>query len=796
MACLTELSALVSRIGRALALSALLSLTLNSAAATAAAPKFEHYDGVDPARIPSTLRPFFINPGLNVLGIITHDNLFSYRLESDFYKTPWPKWPRGKDFTRVYIVFHATSAEADRAFADEVKNAERQCTEGTSQVGRCVRESLGSDMYGATAIYDESVLETEHPPDVSNNYAIRLRGSANAVAMVYGYSSRDLTTVETPTRAIAMSLAKAVGGPVEAAAAGRPLPPLSSLMTRVQATATEAWRQVPPLEEVKIDYAARPPGGGYMVYSQATGKLDCLPKAPSLPGPAQRPAGGDFRLLRARELMQAALLAMGLSEADIAALREGVTPPAATIPAAVRERAYILWGPGRIKHYLYDSQLVLSPAEGSAGLQKIDWELPAEPCPSFSSEHSSVRGTINGGGDFIRYQPAPSDRRGSPFLIRTAWPILAAAAAGTETIVELPGAVVTLSPDAVAAIDLAPGGVTAVALLAGSAAVVERSGGARRTLGPDQLAVSVPTLGVSPAVPLDTQSRDALRLIARAPAPYPAAAAAATASAGELTEIRTARQIAWGEPVGVADSFTPDVNPIFVWFRHRGLAAGAKIEAIWTYLETAQPREIGRGEVSVTAPSDWGQFSYELEAGKAWPTGRYQVRLSIDGRPAGGALFRVLAAGSAPALPPDVYRDAAGYELTVPPGWTRAAGTQGFSLVNATAQIAVQTTVQHSPAPISNEELFAVVRDAFRSDADYELVRAEPKRLTSAGRDGYLLVLRSKADRHALVVVLAARSPGPTSSDHYILKALSTGEDSVAALAALEQVLAGFRIVD
>ena len=788
---LKEFGSLAGRVGRALGLSALLGLALNGSSTAAEAPKFANYDGVDPARIPQALRPFFINPGLNVLGISIAGNQFSYRVQSDFYKTPWPKWPRGDDFTSVSIYFYATPEEADHSFTVNAKNAERLCVDATSQVGRCVREPLGPDMYGATAIFDESVLETEHPPNVDNTYAVRLRGAANAVAWIYGYSSRNVTSVETPTRAIAMRVAKAVSGPVDAATAERALPPLSGLMTRVQATSTEAWRQVPPLDQVKIDYAARPPGGSYLVYSEADGGFACLPKVASLPGPAQRPAGGDFRLLRARELMQAALLAMGLSEADIAALREGVTPPAANIPAAVRERAYILWGPGRIKHYLYDSQLVLSPAEGSPGLQKIDWELPAEPCPVASSEHSSVRGTINGGGDFIRYRPAPGGRRGSPFLIRAA---LGSPAGGAVTVVELPGSAVTLSPDAVAAIDLAPTGVTAVAILAGSAVLVERASGRSLTLGPDKVAVSVPTIGVGPAIPLDAQSRDALRLIARAPAPYPPAAVAS--SAGELSEITAARQVAWGAPVGASDSFTPDVNPIFVWFRHRGLAAGAKIEAVWTYLETAQPREIGRGEVSVTAPSDWGQFSYELEAGKAWPAGRYRVALSIDGRPAGEARFRVLPAGAAAAPAPDVYRDPAGYELTVPPGWIRAAGTQGFSLVNATAQIAVQTTVQHSAEPIPNAQLFAVVRDAFRSDADYELVRAEPKRLTSAGRDGYLLVLRSKADRHALVVVLAARSPGPASSDHYILKALSAGEDSVAALAALEQVLAGFRILD
>jgi ribosome modulation factor len=109
-----------------------------------------------------------------------------------------------------------------------------------------------------------------------------------------------------------------------------------------------------------------------------------------------------------------------------------------------------------------------------------------------------------------------------------------------------------------------------------------------------------------------------------------------------IYNITPARDVAWGRPVGQSDVFTPDTNPIYVWFRHEGFPAGTAITAVWYFLGTPTPYKIGEGTVTVTQPSDWGQFNYELEAGKRWPLGDYRVELLVAGTPVGEARFRIV----------------------------------------------------------------------------------------------------------------------------------------------------------
>ncbi len=144
-------------------------------------------------------------------------------------------------------------------------------------------------------------------------------------------------------------------------------------------------------------------------------------------------------------------------------------------------------------------------------------------------------------------------------------------------------------------------------------------------------------------------------------------------SAARIYDVTVARDVAWGQPVGPSTDLTPDVNPIYVWFRHQGLAAGTTITAVWYFLSTATPTKIGEGLVTITPPADWGQFNYELAAGKRWPAGDYRIEILVGTQQVAEARFQVASAGAGRR-----YTDASlGYSLTIPAGWAIDAANAG-----------------------------------------------------------------------------------------------------------------------
>ena len=128
-------------------------------------------------------------------------------------------------------------------------------------------------------------------------------------------------------------------------------------------------------------------------------------------------------------------------------------------------------------------------------------------------------------------------------------------------------------------------------------------------------------------------------VVSTVPTPAPPAVAG---GAARIFDITMAREVAWGQPVGASDSFAPTVNPIYVWFHHQGITPGTAITAVWFYTSSANPIRIGDGSVTVTPPSDWGQFNFELGPGKLWPVGDYRVELTVAGRVLGEARFHVV----------------------------------------------------------------------------------------------------------------------------------------------------------
>lgn len=129
-------------------------------------------------------------------------------------------------------------------------------------------------------------------------------------------------------------------------------------------------------------------------------------------------------------------------------------------------------------------------------------------------------------------------------------------------------------------------------------------------------------------------------IVAAAPEAGPA-----RASAVRVSEAVGAARVVAGRPVGVADTFPPDLNPIYIWFRIEGASMGMVLRSRWRWLGGASPVEIGRGETEVPATANYGMFEYGLAAGKHWPEGQYEVDILQGDRLLGTARFRVRAGG-------------------------------------------------------------------------------------------------------------------------------------------------------
>jgi hypothetical protein len=93
-------------------------------------------------------------------------------------------------------------------------------------------------------------------------------------------------------------------------------------------------------------------------------------------------------------------------------------------------------------------------------------------------------------------------------------------------------------------------------------------------------------------------------------------------------------------------SFAPDTAQIFL---HAGLvdvASGSKLGSTWIAEDTggAAPANFKIDSVEVTAGALTNVTTFSLSKPNAgWPVGTYRVDLSIDGKPAGSAHFKVVA---------------------------------------------------------------------------------------------------------------------------------------------------------
>lgn len=121
----------------------------------------------------------------------------------------------------------------------------------------------------------------------------------------------------------------------------------------------------------------------------------------------------------------------------------------------------------------------------------------------------------------------------------------------------------------------------------------------------------------------------------------PGAAASVPLPAGYLSDVVTALDVRHGQAIGITDQFTPEANPIFVWFRVAGVAMGTSLASRWWYLGDRGPVVVGTGDTLVKPGSDHGAFSLEHAPGTRWPAGAYRVEILAGGAVIGVAPFTV-----------------------------------------------------------------------------------------------------------------------------------------------------------
>jgi hypothetical protein len=238
-----------------------------------------------------------------------------------------------------------------------------------------------------------------------------------------------------------------------------------------------------------------------------------------------------------------------------------------------------------------------------------------------SADHTTIRGTINGGGDFIYDIDTWMRLSNTPPLIRE---IIA------------PDVVITLYGTALH-VDVAKNGVVGVGVLDGRVEVQDTVSGTFRASGADTVMVAVPGRGVSTPIPMPAALADEARAYLAASGPQTAQAPPEI----RLSDATPARGVKDGRPVGPGATFTPDVNPIYVWFRLEGVTAATKLRQVWHYLGAGADRTIGEGDFTAPAGAKWADVKFTLAEGKRWPLGEYRVEIFSGDRRLLAVPFRV-----------------------------------------------------------------------------------------------------------------------------------------------------------
>ncbi|MCX5812990.1 MAG: hypothetical protein NT178_10660 [Proteobacteria bacterium] len=256
-----------------------------------------------------------------------------------------------------------------------------------------------------------------------------------------------------------------------------------------------------------------------------------------------------------------------------------------------------------------------------------------------SSEHSSVKGEVNGGGDFIKntdkktllaFSNANDGSTAADFI---KYPIILAASSSPEYVFILtPSAQMTLAGKAV--VDVGYNGETGLLVLEGKARVKESVTGSEREVPAGSVVYAIPGFGISRTIKASeikisrwwegTDKRQDTTLTMPA-----------------VKEIVFATGVRDGKPVGVAGSFSPDTNPIYMWVRLDRTGLQGKIKSAWYFLSQKDPFFMGGEEINLNPNNNWAEFNYTLAPGKRWPTGEYKVVVSSGSKEIVAGSFRI-----------------------------------------------------------------------------------------------------------------------------------------------------------
>ncbi|RMG91803.1 MAG: hypothetical protein D6708_07135, partial [Candidatus Dadabacteria bacterium] len=97
-------------------------------------------------------------------------------------------------------------------------------------------------------------------------------------------------------------------------------------------------------------------------------------------------------------------------------------------------------------------------------------------------------------------------------------------------------------------------------------------------------------------------------------------------------------------PLGVAQSFPPDVTGLHAVADLADLPAGAEVEARWVAVDALETPDtvVLRSKTRLEQPGEARvHFSIELAEGKRFPAGRYRLEVAVNGEPAGSVPFRI-----------------------------------------------------------------------------------------------------------------------------------------------------------
>jgi hypothetical protein len=313
--------------------------------------------------------------------------------------------------------------------------------------------------------------------------------------------------------------ASPVTPPVLGGAVGGGGVPVRSTAEAVMARAFEVWMQVPKYSDVinLITTQSGPLADAFIIGPDGAvhsnrGVTRRMPEF--LEDRVQ--AGPPFAVLDDVVFMQVALaqLTPGLTEAELNILTGQLAMLGALAPG-IKDRSYTAYqagatcgAPERLeqvrKIQLSDSLSSTCVFTPNSSVRETLETAPSDNQWVGSSEHASVRGTINGSGDFIDLPPAPPPDIRTPFVV-----VLASSRRGSTqatrpiTQLVLPGLVVTgLGGNAEVVADLGANGLESLVCLKGVARVEEHSSGTVRTVRAGEAVVVLPGIGVSTPQPL------------------------------------------------------------------------------------------------------------------------------------------------------------------------------------------------------------------------------------------------------------------------------------------------------